>query len=344
MFAAEARATFGTWVRRLSALVIAGVVLATARPLLAQGTTDRTLAESLFRQGRELMDRGEIPEACAKLAESYRLDRALGTLLNLALCHEKEGKVSTAWAEFIEAADDARRDTDDRESFARKHVAALETELPRIHLEVHPQALALGSLEIRIDGVVVGRAAWTGSLPVDPGNHHIEAAAPGKQPWAGPFVVAAGPSTQSVAVPALTDVPRPPAEVLPPAAPAATASPRRAIGYIVGGVGIVGVAIGTVFGLRALSLKGERDQECRPGNLCTADGLTKDDDARSAATLSTVGFVAGAALLAGGAVLVLTAPSSPPSPASPASPGPTARTIGVGRVASGGGLVIGGTW
>src|SRR5262245_14317965 len=77
------------------------------------------LAEMLYRQGRQLMADGKVSEACPKFAESYRLDAATGTLLNLAACHEAEHKLATAWLEYSEAVTLARRDKrDDRIRFA----------------------------------------------------------------------------------------------------------------------------------------------------------------------------------------------------------------------------------
>ena len=62
------------------------------------------MAEALFKEGKKLLAEQKVPEACRKFESSYRIDPAPGTLINLALCHEQEGKLATAWGEFNEYA------------------------------------------------------------------------------------------------------------------------------------------------------------------------------------------------------------------------------------------------
>jgi hypothetical protein len=78
------------------------------------------------------------------------------------------------------------------------------------------------------------------------------------------------------------------------------------------GAGVVGVGLGAFFGLRAQSKNDDSLALCRPDDpsRCTAEGKSLRDDAAGAATVSTIGFVAGGALLAGGVVLLLTAPGA----------------------------------
>jgi hypothetical protein len=78
---------------------------------------------------------------------------------------------------------------------------------------------------------------------------------------------------------------------------------------VVGGVGVAGLVVGGVFGIRTIDLKNQRGQYCDANNVCNnQQGVSLDRDARTSATVSTVSFIAGGLLAAGGVVLVLTAP------------------------------------
>jgi hypothetical protein len=82
-------------------------------------------------------------------------------------------------------------------------------------------------------------------------------------------------------------------------------------GLAVAGVGAVGVIVGSVFGLMAIGANDEslEPQNCRTETFCTEEGIELREDAESHATVSSVGFVAGGLLLAGGLVIYLVAPS-----------------------------------
>ncbi len=84
---------------------------------------------------------------------------------------------------------------------------------------------------------------------------------------------------------------------------------QRTTALVVGGVGIAGVALGTVFGLTAISNWNRARSECTSGvSGCSQDALDLQPIVKSDATWSTVGFVVGAAGLLGAALLWWTAP------------------------------------
>jgi hypothetical protein len=76
------------------------------------------------------------------------------------------------------------------------------------------------------------------------------------------------------------------------------------------GLGVVGIGVGSVFGLSAKSKLDQSNSSgnCDSTNHCSSQGLSLRHDASSAATLADVGFIAGGVVLAGGIVLYLTAP------------------------------------
>src|SRR5690242_9319584 len=57
-------------------------------------------ADVLFHSGEKKFDSGDYAGACVDFSESLKLGPKLGTLLNLALCHETTGRIVTAWSEF----------------------------------------------------------------------------------------------------------------------------------------------------------------------------------------------------------------------------------------------------
>ncbi|HLK92094.1 MAG TPA: hypothetical protein VKZ18_19535 [Polyangia bacterium] len=197
---------------RRRAVVLAAVAAVAAagawnRPARGEGRDqggDVALAEALFQEGKRLLERGEVAAACPKLAESLRLDEATGTLLALAMCHEAEGRLASAWAEYAGVV--ARAQTEgrmDRERAARQSVRALEPRLSTLIVEVPEGAAALEGLRVERDGVALAAAGWSTAVPVDPGLHVVAARAPGRTPWSTSLRIGAAAEHLTVTVPVL---------------------------------------------------------------------------------------------------------------------------------------------
>lgn len=323
----------------LFASLAAAGSLASSPSLAQPSAADRTLAEALFRDAKTLFGAGKVPEACAKFSESMQIDPRLGTLLHLATCHEQEGKTATAWGEFTDAAGQAANAHQaDREKIARDRIRVLEAKLSRVTITA---ASAVDGLEIKLDGKALGHAAIGTPVPVDPGEHSVQASAPGRKPWSTKIDVGQGPLLVQLAVPALEAdaLAPPPPKVEPPKSPPppapAPSNDRRTWGFVVGGVGVLGVAAGTFFGVSVLSKKSDAEKECA-GRLCTQRGLDLYDEARTASTLSTIGFAVGVVGLGAGAYLLLT--SSKERPAQQAVR--VLPSVGAGS----GGVQVSGAW
>jgi hypothetical protein len=273
----------------------------------AQTATDKAAAEALFREGRKLFDAGSYPAACAKLAESERLDPAPGTLLNLAGCYEKNGQTASAWATFKEAQSAShQKGRADWEDLARTRAAALEPNLSRLTIAV--TVSSTDGLQVRRDGAAVGQAEWGTAIPVDPGPHVVDATAPNRTPFHQSLDVAGGATSTTVTVPELA------ATGAGEGGDGASnpGSTQRIVGLVVAGAGVVGIGIGAVFGVVAMNKENTAlNSDCTGGKFCTQPGVQLGQDAQSAATASNIAFGLGAAAVAGGLVLYFLAPKNP---------------------------------
>lgn len=299
--------------------------MALALPAYAQGSGNKAAAEALFVEGRNLMAAGRYEEACPKFEASQDMDPGLGTMLNLAECYEKTGKTASAWAQYREAIPIARNaGSKEREELATERAKALQDRLSTLTIRATGQG---AQLDVRRDGVPVHAAQLGTPIPVDPGEHTVEATAEGKQPWSTKVNVGADAAKVEVEIPPLQDAS---SDAAPSTAgdvkldsgttPSSSGSGQRTLGIALGAAGVVGLGVGTFFGLSASSDWSDAKKGCDDFPYrCDQAALDARESANSNATLSTIGFIAGGALLATGAVLFFTASS-----------GETKTAIGVG--------------
>jgi hypothetical protein len=329
-------------VRAAIAASVCQSVLFTSVPAQAQAAA----AQELFDAAKKLTKEGKYAEACPKFEESLRLDPAPGTKFFLADCWEQVGRTASAWAAYVEIADaSASAGQRDREKVARERVDRVAPKLTRLSVVV-PEASRVPGLVVKRDGVVLREAQWGIGVPVDPGEHVIEASAENMRPWRATQKVSGEGKTITVEVPKLT--PQPAAKSKPVGAagkPAASpagdgadqsaGSGQRTIGLIVGGVGLVGLGVGGYFGLQAFSKHDEYEKRCDSNNVCDQKGVTLNEEAVRAGNIANVAMGVGLGALATGVILYLTAPSSSSS---------VALGVDPALDASAGRIVVKGAW
>jgi serine/threonine-protein kinase len=244
--------------------------------------------------------------------------------LYLGECFERVGKTASAWAAFREAASLATNSNQaDRARVASGRAQELEPKLSRLTVELAPEVA-------RIDGVVVKRgnqrvepSLYGTPLPIDPGEYVIEVSAPGYEKWTTPIKVEGGGASASVRVPGLVKAPEsatPPPAVTPPGGNGEKAAPVRlpprtddgistqqTLGLVIGGVGVIGLGLGSYFGIRAISQNSDAEQHCPKSPKCNdTEGPSLTDKALRNASAANIAFAAGGVLVATGAVLYLT--------------------------------------
>ncbi len=287
----------------------------------AQSTA--AIAEQLFRDGRTLMGQGKTDEACEKFASSQHLAPAIGTLLNLAICREKQGRSASAWSLFADAEAEALRAGDKaRGAIAHDHENKLAPQLKKVVIEVPTPP---PGMVVKLDTVPLPLGALGTEIPLDPGDHELEVTAPGKRPWSQ-AKLNLGPSSTTMHLrveledEAPVVSPSPPAPepqvVTPPFPSAATEREiaedeaqrqarirvRRIAGIAIGGAGIVAIAIGAGYGVVAIGRK--NDESKYPGNL--ADQIIVYNQAKDAQNIGFAFAGVGALAVGGGlAVLIL---------------------------------------
>jgi hypothetical protein len=336
----------------LARLAIAAAVVASiaeTRTARAAGD-DVATAQVLFEDGKRLMTSGRWDDACPKLAESQRLAPAIGTEFNLADCLEHEGRLASAWAAFLEVVDQThKRGESQRETAARARADALEAKLGRLTIQVAARA---PDLEVRRDGVLVRPEVWGVAMPIDAGEHRVDARAKGRASWSGTVRTKNGQSA-ALSVPELAYAPASAAAATPEApsvdatptsapssspapTPAPASSPDHTAAALVLGSAVLFAGVGAL-GLveHGSNISAYNNDASCPAIDATSRSAQCEGYVSGASTWNTVGIIgfvgSGAALIAGAALWVL----APNRPATTATSTVTC-VPGIGTIACGG--------
>ncbi|HHH29688.1 MAG TPA: hypothetical protein ENK57_15270 [Polyangiaceae bacterium] len=292
--------------RRRTALF--AVLASLALPHAPARADEGAAAQILWEQGRDAAREGDFEAACPKFAESQRLDPQLGTLMNLADCYSRIGKVASAWAKFVEAAEMAKSRQDPREAEARRRAEELEPKLIRFELSV---AEPVAGMKVYRGDEDVAEAMWGTPVPVDPGTFTVIAEAEGYLPYEEEVDLTEEGATVRLEIPPLEPAPE---DATSSGSTTSGGDDGMSTGLLVSGVvaaslGAIGIGLGTAFLVIA---KGKDDDSltfCEPDDptLCSQQGVDLRDEARSAQTIGIAGLVTGGVLGVTGAALIVSA-------------------------------------
>jgi hypothetical protein len=272
---------------------------ASADPAPPAGTSKIAIADQLFAEGKALLG-SNLLQACGKFDESLRYNpAAIGTLLNVALCDEKLGRVASAVAKFSEARDRAvEQGLREHVRAAEEHIASLRPSVPHLTIVL---AQPVPDTKVLIDDRVIAPDELAG-VPVDPGERIIVVSAPDRLPYRTKLVISRA-ERRDVAIPVL-------------AASVVVESSRRSIGQILTGGGAAAAVAGLSLGIYARGLYNDQfghqapgDGKCDDTGQCEPAGQSKTQRARSFGNFGTVLGITGVAVASVGVYLWLTAPS-----------------------------------
>ena len=315
--------------RACAALIIAGSLTIGSTASAADPTPeDISQARSLGEQGQASLDARRYAEAEKLFTAAAALYSVPPTLpLGAARAMAGQGKLIQARETYNRIV----RESDKVQGGPAAFKAAVEsarTESEAIAPKIGSvTVVVVGPKEARVtlDDGQIPAAAWGLPRPIDPGAHKLAATLAGYKPAESTFTVADGAKVDQQLTLVKDDsggtVTNPsggggtgtgtgqPAAGTDGGATSAGSS-RKTAGYIVGGIGVVGIGVGALTGLVALSDRNKLEKACTNGK-CPPAQQSNVNAYNTMGTLSTVGFVVGGLALAGGVVLIVTAPKDP---------------------------------
>jgi hypothetical protein len=259
-------------------------------PALAQTDAAPEHAQRLFAEALQLMQSDHCQDAVQLLLESQRIDSAAATLANLATCYARLGQTGSAFRTYQQAARAAiLENKPELQQRTDQAAASLAPKLTRLRV------VPMGSGElpsIRINGQVVEDVR--ASIPLDPGDNIVEATVPGREPWRrvlsthgeGTLMVVEVPDLGSMQEPIRRQNIEPANKNVRPFDSSSKPVDLRPYSIVAAGIGVTGIALGTVMALGAVSKQNASNAYC-DGRFCTQRGLDLRNEALDRAAIAT---------------------------------------------------------
>jgi hypothetical protein len=279
-----------------------------ARPASAQSAENVAAARALGAEGVQLAQEGKCDLAIERLNRAEQLYHAPTILVELGYCQCELGQL----VEGTEALNRVVRENlganpppafVSAQERARSLLARYSPKLAK--LVIHVRAPEGASFEVRVDDKPVPMALLGAARPTDPGTRLVSASGTNVKPAQAQVSLSEGGSAEvELVLEAQAPAPNDGDELLVPLregepgparrdtpAEAATES-SRVPAYISLGVGGLGIAAGTYFGLSALSKQSTLDEVC-DSDGCPEGTQSDIDSLERNANLATVGFGVG---------------------------------------------------
>jgi hypothetical protein len=282
-----------------------------AGPRATPRSSSSSAAVDQFKEAVALFERNEIAAACRKFEQLYAEGAAPGTLYNMAVCHEREGKLVEAYSEYDDLASRAEAAVrTDKAAAIRARANAILPRLARLDL-IHRADAVSGVIGLSLDGRALLPDAWRRPVFVAPGRHvldvtHADGTVVTRRTEALPAGGAARLEMEDPAPVRITPS-KPQARPLVLWEETRVNRPRRALAVAAGAVGFGLVVAGAVLGLTAFAKRNDEERACLagvcPSVAAQANAIQERHDGKVDGTLSTLGFAAGATSLAAGVIL-----------------------------------------
>jgi tetratricopeptide (TPR) repeat protein len=306
---------------RLSVLAAALAVSLLAPPASAQNAKDLARARERFKEAAALQAAGDFARALEGYKDVALVKSTAQLRFNIATCEEKLGDYIRAVGSYRLALTEATRsNAKDIEGAVQKALADLEPRIPMLQVRRGEGAAVA---EVTLDGRALANPSIGAEFQVNPGPHAVRAVAPDRLPFTFDVTLADRDHRVVTLVlkpkpaPVVAAVPVVVVEPLPEPPPPTGNRSLRAAGFVVGSLGVAGLAVaGAFFGLRQKAI-GDLDAACGPTRMtCPSSAQSTLDGGKRDATIATAAFAGGLGLAAIGGILIgVSTRSKAPKPA-----------------------------